>query len=334
MATHVFPINNYNLYCKAGATDLIEMLPTPGDHPLYLPKYLLETLVESLMNADYIHLSGPTGVAKTSLIDTLHSVPENLEIICHSLGISFKPLKVFSIEAATYETPGEWFVKRSLVAGNTVDQDSDLVKALLQADSLRKDYTPYIHLREIGRVHSASVQGGLLNLISKQQIVLSGDRIIKGQGIGYIADSNYQAMYDAVHTLVTFDDALKRRFDVNISLSYLDEEIILTRIVRHITRNEPDRELISKIVTLGNLIRSQKTEGNLQSLPPATIQGYVSLYRKAIKLKHYDFKVHALSTLMGNASMDDQKLSNILLNQILGYKGIEDTESVIHDTLF
>ena len=39
-----------------------------------------------------------------------------------------------------------------------------------------------------------------------------------------MADSNYQAETDSVHTLVTLDDALKRRFSINLTLDYLTPE--------------------------------------------------------------------------------------------------------------
>lgn len=337
MSTRIFSLSNYNAYCKAGPTDLIEMIPAENDHPLYFPKYLLETLIESIIHGDFIHLSGPTGVAKSSLIENLQKVPENIKTICKSLNQEYKPLKVHPIEAAKYETPGEWYVRRSLNNGSTCDEDSELVKALLEADSSRNEYCHLIHLREIGRTHSSSVQGGLLNLMTKNDICLSGGRNIRGRGIGWIADSNYQAVSDSVHTLVTLDDALKRRFDSNITFNYLtsgDEEIILDRIVRKTPGLQPDTELTAKIVALGNMIREQRAEGNLQSLVPPTLYGYMGLYRKAQLLKHLNFKIHAQTTLMGNASNDDQKLSSIMINQILGYKGIEDKESVINDILF
>ena len=73
-------------------------------------------------------------------------------------------------------------------------------------------------------MHSSSVQGGLLNLIVKGDIVLPDGSRIDGRGISWVADSNYQAEQDATHTLVTLDDALKRRFSINLTLDYLSAE--------------------------------------------------------------------------------------------------------------
>jgi MoxR-like ATPase len=228
-------------------------------------------------------------------------------------------------------------MRRALTDGSTCDEDSEVVSAILEADRTRSAFYHLIYLREIGRTHSSSVQGGLLNLMTLDKISLPHGRKVQGKGIGWIADSNYQAASENVHTLVTFDDALKRRFTANITLNYLsaeDEELILDQIVHKTPGLKPDPELTAKIVALGNQIRSQRAEGNLQSLAPPSLYGYIVLFRKVQRLKHLDFKLHAMATLLGNASSTDLKLCNILVNQILGYKGMEDRESVLNDTLF
>ena len=93
---------------------------------------------------------------------------------------------------------------------------------------------PLIWLREIGRVHSGSVQGGLLNLMTRSDILLPDGTSVDGRGIAWVADSNYQAEGDGRHGLVEVDDALKRRFTMNLTLNWLpaeDEVSILNQIV-------------------------------------------------------------------------------------------------------
>ena len=58
-------------------TDLMELLPVPGCHPLYINKWILEVLVVAIVHHEYIHISGPTGSCKSSLLEALHLVPEN-----------------------------------------------------------------------------------------------------------------------------------------------------------------------------------------------------------------------------------------------------------------
>ena len=224
MAKGVYRAYKPKEYRKAGPTDLIQLLPVPGGNPLFLLKWVVETLVYGIVQHEFIHLSGPTGSAKSSLLEAISQVPENFEGICSSLGFPPRPLKLYPIEMATYEAPGELYQRRSLKDGTTFDEKSRVVAALEDAAGTNGQCYPLVWLREIGRVHSSSVQGGLLNLMTKGDIVLPDGSRFPGQGIAWVADSNYQAETDSVHTLVTLDDALKRRFSINLTLDYLTPE--------------------------------------------------------------------------------------------------------------
>ncbi len=224
MAINLYHVTDPEAYQAAGPTDLIELLPVPGCNPLFLPKWILEVLVYGIMHYEFIHLSGPTGTAKNSVIEALHLVPENLRGICRGLNFPFREIKVYPIEMATFEAPGELYERRALRNGATYDEESRLVIALKDSIKHKEHFLPLIWLREIGRVHSPIVQGGLLNLMTKSDIVLPDNTRIDGKCISWIADSNYQADSDSTHTLVTLDDALKRRFSINLTLDYLTAE--------------------------------------------------------------------------------------------------------------
>lgn len=224
MATHVFRVNQPKEYKRAGPMDLIELLPACEGHPLFILKWILEVLVYGITHCEFAHLSGPTGSAKSSLLEALYQVPENFKRICGGAGFRFKPLKVYPIEMAIYEAPGELYQRRALDGGTTFDEKSRLVAALQEAQRQKGEYYHLIWLREMGRVHSSSVQGGLLNLMTKGEVVLPDGSEINAREIAWIADSNYQAEQDSTHTLVTLDDALKRRFSVNLTLDYLSTE--------------------------------------------------------------------------------------------------------------
>ncbi|MDY6988904.1 MAG: AAA family ATPase [Thermodesulfobacteriota bacterium] len=243
MANGVYRISRLEEYRKAGSTDIVEMLPAPGCNRLFLPKFVLEILVYAIVHREFIHLSGPTGSAKSSLLEALHLVPENFRAICGGLGYAVLPLKLYPIEMTTYETPGELYQRRSLRDGSTFDEKSRLVDALEDAAASGEDCYSLIWLREIGRVHSSSVQGGLLNLMTKGDIVLPEGSRLAGEAISWVADSNYQAENDSTHTLVTLDDALKRRFTIQLSLDYLSPEQEVS-VLQHMLRkekNERDR---------------------------------------------------------------------------------------------
>ena len=230
----VFRLTRDNEYRRAGPTDLIQLDPAPGTNPLFFHKWVLETLVWGICAHEFIHVSGPTGSAKTSLLEALHQVPANFAAICAGMGVKPLPLQLYPIELVVYETPGELWQRRALKAGSTVDEWSCLVEALRDAAAGEGLGYPLIWLREIGRVHSGSVQGGLLNLMTRGDILLPDGTSIDGRGIAWVADSNYQSDGESRHVLVEFDDALKRRFTVNLTFNWLpaeDEVCILEHIV-------------------------------------------------------------------------------------------------------
>ena len=130
MAIGVYSVTEPEQYRKAGPTDLMELNPPPGGNRLYLPKWVLEVMVYGIVHAEFIHLSGPTGSAKSSLLEALHLVPENFNAICSGMGYKVRPVKLFAIEMATYEAPGELFQRRALKGGTTYDEKSRLVQSL------------------------------------------------------------------------------------------------------------------------------------------------------------------------------------------------------------
>ena len=332
MQTQVFRVDQPKEYKKAGPTDLVRFLPVPGSNPLFLPKFKIESVVYGIAHGEMIHLSGGTGCAKTSLIEALQLVPENFTAICEALGYTPHPLKVWPVEMATYEAPGELYQRRALRNGTTYDEESGLVQALTEAAGVNARCYPLIWLREIGRVHSASVQGGLLDLVTKGEITLPGGKRLNARRVAWVADSNYQAENDATHTLVTLDDALKRRFTLHITFDYLsaeEEAQVLHHLCGEHDTQKTAGELILQTVRLGQSIRGQKLEGNLQSVPPPTIYGYLAFLRMARALPHLSLQQVALSTLLGNASSEDQKLAAGLLNEVFGFQREHTTEDPV-----
>lgn len=319
MAIEVFRVWLPEEYHQAGPWDLIELRPVTGQHPLFLPKYLLEYLVYGICHYEMIHLSGGTGTAKSSLLEALSQVPENFRCICEALGFPYLPLQLYAIEMATFEAPSELYQRRALQQGCTYDEKSSLVQALEKAAQAAGRFYPLIWLREIGRVHSAAVQGGLLNLMSKGDILLPDGTRLDGRAIAWCTDSNYLAERDAIHTLCPLDDALKRRFSIQITLGYLDAAAEV-KILKHILQeNGKDlEEAILQVVQLGQAIRQQRQEGKLLSVPPPTIYGYLALLRLAQRLPHLELRQAAEITLLGHVGPDDQKVAKNVLAQVFG----------------
>jgi hypothetical protein len=329
MANQIYKVTDTHRLKLAGPEDIVELLPAPGANPLFLSKNFLDVLTYGITHNEIIHISGPTGSAKSSVLEAF-SVPKNYYSLCKTNDLANnRPIRIYPIEMATFESPAELFQRRSLKNGSTYDEPSTLVVALQKA-SLNKDKElPLIWLREMGRVHSASVQGGLLNLMSKTDILLPDGSRIDGTGIAWVADSNYQADSDATHTLVTLDDALKRRFSINLTLGYLPDEQE-EQVLHHLAGNGEIRDevldLIPGIVRLGNEIRGQKMEGNLQSITPPTIYGYLALLRLQQNMPYTSLQHAINATLLGNASQDDSNQALVLFNRIFGLQSEMDLD--------
>lgn len=335
MAKKVFNIKDPAEYKAAGYTDLIAMIPVEGSNQIFVYKIILEILCLGIARKHYIHLSGPTGSAKSSLIEALTKESENFYLLCRYMDIPPKPIYLYDIEMAIFETPAELYQRRSLLEGNTYDEPSILVNALKDAVSKNEKHYPLVFLKEMGRVHTSSVQGGLLNLMSHTDIVLPDKTVIPGGHVSYIADSNYQAIEDAQHTLVTFDEALKRRFQINVLLDYLppaEERNVLEYILLDRNTDETiDKSLIDKIVRLGDLVRQNRSEGSLLSVAPPTIYGYLSCYELAKSLPNAGLELVITNTLLGNASRDDMKIIDNIISTIFHTQRKNESYSVFED---
>jgi hypothetical protein len=236
MTSSIYDISDKMAYEKAGPYDLIKMLPPPGDrtHPLIIPKYIPEVLVYSFVNHEKVHLSGKIGCGKTMPINSLEREPENFKIICEAMGFDFLPLKIYSSPMAIFECPSELYFRRALEDGNTFDEPSILLKSLQEAASLKEEAYTVIHIREFGRVQSSTCQTALPDIMVEGDILLPDGNRIDVSTVGWICDSNYADQHDNNYTLVSLDDALKRRFSINLRMDSLTPDQELT-VLEHIS---------------------------------------------------------------------------------------------------
>ena len=321
-----------NEFADAGPNEPVEMLPAPGNMPMAPQKRVLEVLGQGIANGEFIHLHGETGTGKTGLLEALALVPENWKALCDALRLEHRPLKVFPIEMVNYETPGELYTQRAIRDGHTYDEESALIAALREAVASMGTFMPLIWLREMGRVHSTSVQGGLLNLITRGMIRLPDGQFISGAGIAWVADSNYNVEDTATHTLVTLDDALARRATVNIPFNYLlpEEE---TRIIQNLANEghlpQLDEALVLKVVDLGKAIRAQRRQGNVLSVAPPTLYSYFAFLRLAHALPNLSIQEVANVTLIGSASPSDRERLAGVFSEVFGLRKQRQPDAVM-----
>jgi hypothetical protein len=331
----IFRVDDPKEYKKAGSRSIIELTGAAGNNNLYIQKSKLEILVTAMATHEAVNLSWPTGSGKTALIECLSQVPENFLPVCEALDLPPKPVKCFPIEMTGFETGGELYRVRSLANGNTFYEDSIMFNAIVEAQSLTETHYVVIWNRELGRCQ-AGIQGALLNIICRGDIVHVDGRRYDSEGISFITDNNYQAMDDATHTLTTFDDALRRRYPVNMTLDYLpastEAEILRQLLLRDAV--VVDEDVIPQIVKLGTKIREAKAEGRLQTVPPPTIHGYLAVLRLLRRLPTYELQDILENTLLGNASSDDRKLFPALYYEVFGSTPACDEDIAIGDDLF
>jgi hypothetical protein len=327
MSKTVFPLHHDD-YRRSGPDDLVSLPGPPDQLPLILPRRKLEIVTLCILESTTLHLSGPTGSGKSTLIEYV-SNPRNFHAVLHGMGReSSKAPLLYPIQMATFDSPSELYSRRALRGGETFDEDSILVKALKDAVQ-RTDCHPVLWLREMGRVASAQIQGALLDLITPHPILLPDGCRIQVNAC-WIADSNYQAEHDATHTLVPFDEALKRRFSHQVTLPWLppeqEAEVLRHLLSQRLTseqRRGMSEETLAKTVKLGASIRARKAEGVLTTLVPPTIYSYLAFLEL---LARSDWSVWdaACCTLLGNASQQDAKLLPAVFNEAFGLEVAPD----------
>lgn len=96
-----------------------------------------------------------------------------------------------------------------------------------------------------------------------------------------------------------------------------------------------ERDLIAKLVQLGHLIRGQRMEGNLQTVPPPTIRGYLCFLKMANRLEErMNYQQIAAVTLLGNACSEDQTIATGLFNEVFGVESKPDDKSSVSGIYF
>ena len=308
---------------KAGLNDLVQLIPTPGNRPMVIKKKTIQMVAAAIISKLFLHLHGDTGTGKSALLEALILVQENWSAACALVGAPYKPLEVYTIEMVNYETPGELYKRRSIMSGNTYDEESEIVRAVRDLTARAETCYGLIWLREIGRVQSAAVQGGLLNLINPGMIRLPDGTHISGAHVAWAADSNYSANENAVHTLVTQDDALARRWMVSLLFEYMssEDEVRILRYLRAIGQlPEVDDVLILKVVDLGQKIRTSRSQGRLLSLAPPSLYGYFAFLQLADILPHLSIQDVAEATLLGAASPADREEVRGVFAEVFGLK--------------
>jgi hypothetical protein len=85
-----------------------------------------------------------------------------------------------------------------------------------------------------------------------------------------------------------------------------------------------ERNLLKKVVTLGTTIRKCQDDGNLTSLAPPTVYGYLNFIRLSKKMPQLSLPQVANLTLLGNASSEDDV--SAVLNEVFGIRDKPDDD--------
>jgi len=311
MKTKLYDIRDKDEFRAATPYDMIKLIPAEGSHSHYKYKYALNIMTFGICHQKAIHLSGPTGAGKSSMIEAITEEPENFRLLCEYAGYEYKPPLLYEIEMVKFDTPGECHEKTVIKDKNTVDVPSAIIEALLDAQEKATDHYPIVYFMEMGRVHSASIQGGLLNIVGKPFVKTLDNKKVPTGRVCFIADSNYQAAGDATYTLVVLDAALKRRWDINLNIPHFPEENqvqIMYDLVYETLDKKPDLELIKNLIKLGQMIYQYKAEGNLVSVSEPNPKGYLTCYEMIKAMPGNGINLNVTNSMLGNAATEDLKL--------------------------
>lgn len=93
-------------------------------------------------------------------------------------------------------------------------------------------------------------------------------------------------------------------------------------------------EIVTKVVELGQVIRRHRAEGNLLSVPPPTIYGYLAFLRMASIMPHLSLMQVAQATLLGNASSEDHKHISSVFGEVFGLRQDDVDDPTLGPNLF
>ena len=304
-------------YRNAGPEDLVRLDPLDGCVAPIIERQKLDLLVRGIVRGGCIHVSGETGTAKTLTIRTLLLNPRNFHDVCEALGYPRKDLEVYACSVGRFDGPAELTFRRAIKDGTTYDEDSLLIEALKSEDGLSGKRYAVVLLPELGRTHSEMVQGALVELINRVVLLESERRLLHVEHVAWVADSDYAASSGgAAFSLVTLDEALRRRFSTSIDMGHPSQEQECA-ILRTLVPEAPPGD-VAAVVRLGAEVRSSRRDGALLSVPPPTLYGYEEFLRARLDLPHLPADVVAFATLFGHCSADDRPLAADLLARTHG----------------
>ncbi len=303
-------------YSNAGYSDLVRLEPLPGQVAPIVERWKLDLMVAGIVSGSRLHVSGPTGTAKTLTIRSLVYRPSNFETICRALGLPLLPLTVYSCQIGRFDGPSEIVFRRTATKrGEIVDEDSILVKALKEQDGRRGQNYAVILLPELGRALSEAIQGALVELISPTVLLDSERRLLLVDHVCWLGDSNY-ADTTGEYSLVKLDEALHRRLSIAVEMFHPGEEqecAILKTLVA-----ESDPEELVRIVRLASDVRKARAERSLLSLPPPSLDGCAQFLKMRRMLPHVQVETLAFSTVLSSCAPADRPKAGDMLAKIFG----------------
>lgn len=165
------------------------------------------------------------------------------------------------------------------------------------------------------------VKNEILKFLERGDIQLPQGKRIDGSKIAWILDGSFREKMEAIDPESPLNDAFKRRCTINLRMDHLSSEqelLVLNQLCAEDRGKKVDNMLLEDVVHLGQVIRRNKTEGNLRSLPPPGIYGYLAFLRMAHSLPHLSLQQIAMSTLLGNAGVEDQETAMRAFNEVFG----------------
>ncbi|MDH3244028.1 MAG: AAA family ATPase [Saprospiraceae bacterium] len=301
----IYSVSSKRGWNRATKRDLIAL--KDHDKDFWIRKEVLHALVLGIRDQLVVHLTGGTGVGKSTLVSVL---PKNWRNLCRNIGIEYRNLVVLPVPLIHYQGPEELFTRRAIQNNGTCDEDRPPLLAAKKAMKLNGQHDVIIWFQEVGRT-PPSVQNSLISGFLTDPFYDHNGKNLGRLDACVLMDSNYQDKDNGNYLLHELDAALQSRFTLQLTLDYLDQDME-KRVLRELIDVPQDQ--LEKLVQFTHQLRESKRAGDYKSVPFPTFRQYVALGKQA---KWPDFEMEeALRTVFygGAGQGDREKLDSEVKN--------------------
>ncbi|MAE63258.1 MAG: hypothetical protein CMJ18_03215 [Phycisphaeraceae bacterium] len=292
-------------------------------HPFYADFGQLALAVDAITTRAPLHLSGKSGGGKSHFLNALlFGPPENFEKVRDSLDLpKWDRIACHRIFISSFEAPSEIWYRTVVKEFSTHDQPQRMLEVLEEAAADRETLH-VVWIVESGRGITATVQGGLLEIVGQDTIRDPQGKQFDARNVAFVTDSNHQANESGDFAIHELDQAYGRRWTRRLTFAGLDPEQE-ARVLRELAADSTE-EQVGQVVALAIAIRRKHGENALESVLPPTIDAELDLLGCLRRLP-VDSRQTVFNTLLGHCQDQERDEAESIFAEAFGVK--VDTDS-------